>query len=212
MSTQGNVGENMLANFSRGPFDKFRDSCEFSPVDGITEEILGRLGCLRRNQRIVDVSSPVGGLEIPNSLRLLRDHEMCVLNIARSGDDLKELEKEFRNLTVCINADKQLQDILLASGIPKEFALLSINSATVDIDYQPYVVVATVNPAILPTVDYKDGFKATNSFWGAKGYSPVAMAREQIVYIRKDLTTSAEVKGVTLRNPDMLFDWGVLKK
>jgi len=207
MSTQGNVGENMLANFSRGPFDKFRDSCEISPVDGIVEEILGRLGCLRRNQRIADVSSPVGGLEIINSMRLMRDHDMCVLNVARVGDDLEELEKEFRNLTVKITNGEPLDDILSASGFPNEFALLSIDSSTVDTKFRPYVVVSTINPSIHPSASEVGGFNATNVFWSAKGYSPVAMACDNVVYIRSDLTTSAEVRGVVLRNPDMLFDW-----
>jgi hypothetical protein len=207
MSTQGNVGENMLANFSRGPFDKYRAECEFSPVDGIVEEILGRLGCLRRNQRIADVSSPVGGLEIINSMRLMRDHDMCVLNVARVGDDLEELEKEFRNLTVKITNGEPLDDILSASGFPKEFALLSIDYPTVDTEFRPFVVVSTINPSVHPTANDVGGFKSTNVFWSAKGYSPVAMAGNAVVYIRSDLTTSAEVRGVVLRNPDMLFDW-----
>lgn len=207
MSTQGNVGENMLANFSRGPFDEYKEDGEFSPVDGVIEEILGRLGCLRRNQRIVDVSSRVGDLELMHSLRLMRDHDMCVLNVTRVGDLLKDFEKEFRNLTVKITNDEPLDDILNASGFPKDFALLSIDSSTVGTEFRPYVIVSTVNPSIPPTANEVDGFNATNVFWSTKGYSPVAMADDSVVYIRNDLTTSAGVRGVVLRNPDMLFDW-----
>ena len=213
MSTQGNIGENMLSRFSKGPFESFKNDCEFSPVDAIVEEILGRLSCLRRNQRIVDVSSPIGGLEIINSLRLMRDHEMCVLNIVKPDDDLEDIKKEFRNLTVHVNeSNDKLDNILATNGIPKEFALLSIDSATVDTEFCPYVVVSTVNPAILPTVECQGGFKDATSFWNAKGYSPVCMAREHVVFIRNDLLSSAEVKGVVLRNPDMLFDWNAYKQ
>jgi hypothetical protein len=198
------VGENALARFSKGPFDKFKSEAEFSPVDGIVEEILGRLGCLRRNQRIVDI----GSNQIQHSHRLLRDHEMAVLNIARVGDDLEDLEKGYRNLTVKVNLfNENVEGIVKKHGIPDEIALMCLDSSTQETSFRPYVLVATINPSTSPSCDYPDGFKATNAFWNDKGYDLVAMVDKYVVYIRSDMTTAAEVKGVVLRNPDMLFDW-----
>ena len=198
------VGENALARFSKGPFDKFKSDAEFSQVDGIVEEILGRLGCLRRNQRVVDV----GSNQIHHSHKLLRDHEMTVLNIARVRDDLEDLEKGYRSLTVDFNMfNENVEDIMKKHGIPDEFALLCLDSSTQETSSRPCVLVATINPSMNPSCDYPDGFKATNAFWNDKGYDLVAMVDKYVVYTRSDLTTTAEVKGVVLRNPAMLFDW-----
>jgi hypothetical protein len=202
------VGENALSRFSKGPFDKFKLYAEFSPVDAIVEEILGRIGCLRRNQRIVDV----GSNQINHSHKLLRDHEMVVLNIARVGDDLKDLEKGYRNLIVHFNMfNESVDDIAKQHGIPNEFPLLCLDSSIQKMSFQPYVVVATINPSTRPDCDYPGGFKATNAFWNDEGYDLVAMVDKYVVYIRSDLTNTAEVKGVVLRNPTMLFDWRHIK-
>ncbi|AGE56226.1 hypothetical protein PBCVNEJV1_214R [Paramecium bursaria Chlorella virus NE-JV-1] len=202
------VGENALARFSRGPYDAYKADSEFSPVDAIVEEILGRLGCLRRNQRIVDMGKP----DVPNSLRLMRDHDMVVLNIASIGDD-SYIQKEYKNLTVEINMfNKKIDDIMREHGVPKELAFLSIDSGTIVTEYRPLVVAAKINPSTHPSSDYPGGFKHTNAFWNDKGYVLAAMADKYVVYVRSDLVKEADIKGVVLRNPDMLFDWKHIKR
>jgi hypothetical protein len=195
------VGENALERFARGPFDKFKKEAEFSPVDGIVEEILGRLGLLRRNQQIVDV----GPKSIVNSHKFLRDHDMRVLNIAPFG--IEESPEGFKNLTTKVNIyDENIDEILYERCI-SQVALLCADSSTLETSYDSPVVVATVNPSTPPDSDYPRGFKATNAFWKEKGYIPVAMSDKFVVYLKGELATQCEVKGVVLRNADMLFDW-----
>jgi hypothetical protein len=195
------VGENMLERFAQGPFDTFKKDAEFSPVDGIVEEILGRLGLLRRNQQIVEV----GSKSIIHSHKLLRDYGMKVLNVAPI--DMETSPEGFKNLTVKTNIYNEKIDDILYENCVSKIALLCIDSSTLEISYDSPVVVATINPSTHPDSDYPDGFRSTNAFWKEKGHVPVAMINRFVVYIKGELTTECEVKGVVLRNPDMLFDW-----
>lgn len=212
-----NAGDNMLARFARKPFANFEGG-EFSQVGNTIEEILGRLGVLRRNQRIVDVGSPIDNMEIPNSFHLMRDHEMCVLNIARPNDDLKVIEKEFKTFTVHKTDVVDIDDILNEHNFPSEFPLLSLHSKeknerdlwTTMNNYKPYVVVIPIETRIAPNCDFggdRPGFKTMNEFASAKGYSPVAHSGNLMVYVRNDLLNLAGIKKIALLTPEMFFDW-----
>jgi len=212
-----NASDNMLARFARKPFANFEGG-EFSQVGNTVEEILGRLCVLRRNQRVVDVGSPIDGMEIPNSFHLMRDHEMYVLNIARPNDDLGAVEKEFKNFTVHKTDTIDIDDILNEHNFPVEFALLSLHTKeknerdlwTTMNNYKPYVVVIPIEPRIAPHCDFggdRPGFKTMNEFASAKGYTPVAHSGNLMVYVRNDLLTMAGVKKIALLSPDMFFDW-----
>ncbi|AGE55594.1 hypothetical protein ATCVMN08101_279L [Acanthocystis turfacea Chlorella virus MN0810.1] len=201
-----NVGENALARFAKGPFDAFKEDAEFSPVDGVVEEILGRLGCLRRNQIIVDASSGEKGSVdlVQNSVKLVRDYDMRVIHVTETPMDTSDfyfrIETEFTD-------GASLADVLEKKKVPKEFPLLVIDTPTVDIPYSPLVVVTTVDTAFGPWHEGRGGFKETTEFWAEKGYGCVAMAEKFVVFVRTDLSTKVGVKNVVLRNPPMLFDW-----
>lgn len=206
-----NIGENALARFAKGPFDTFKEDAEFSPVDGVVEEVLGRLGCLRRNQIIVDASTGSEGRVdlVQNSVKLLRDFGMRVIHVTETPMDTSDfyfpLETEFTD-------GAPLEEILTKKNVPKEFPLLCIDTPTVDIPYSPLVVVTTVDTTIDPWQEGKDGFKETTVFWESKGYCCVAMAEKFLVFLRIEHATKAGVKNVVLRNPPMLFDWNAHKK
>lgn len=201
-----NVGENALARFAKGPFDAFKEDAEFSPVDGVVEEILGRLGCLRRNQIIVDASSGEKGSVdlVQNSVKLVRDYDMRVIHVTETPMDTSDfyfrIETEFTD-------GASLEDVLEKKKVPKEFALLVIDTPTVDIPYSPLVVVTKVDTTLGPWHEGKGGFKETTEFWEKKGYSCVSMAEKFVVFVRTELSTKAGVKNIVLRNPPMLFDW-----
>ncbi|AGE50119.1 hypothetical protein ATCVCanal1_248L [Acanthocystis turfacea Chlorella virus Canal-1] len=206
-----NIGENALARFAKGPFDSFKEDAEFSPVDGIVEEILGRLGCLRRNQIIVDASAgSAGNVDlVQNSVKLLRDYGMRVIHITETPMDTSDfyfkLETEFTN-------GASVEEILKKKNVPKEFPLLVIDTSTINIPYSPLVVVTTVAPSVDPWQEGKDGFKETTAFWESKGYCCVAMAEKFLVFMRTELSAKVGVKNVVLRNPQMIFDWKAHKK
>jgi hypothetical protein len=200
-----NIGENALARFAKGPFDQFKEDAEFSPVDAIVEEILGRLGCLRRNQVVVDIISEDGNIVLQNSIKFLRDYDMRVFHITEAPKDMSEFY--FKNLETEIVNDSSVEEILKKKNVPKEFPLMCIDTPTIDIPYSPFVMVTTVDTTVGPWHEGKHGFKETVESWAEKGYSCVAMAEKFLVFVRTDKTLKAGVKGVVLRNPQMLFDW-----
>ncbi|AGE56580.1 hypothetical protein ATCVNEJV2_289L [Acanthocystis turfacea Chlorella virus NE-JV-2] len=202
-----NIGENALARFAKGPFNAFKEDAEFSPVDAIVEEVLGRLGCLRRNQVIVDIISEYSSIVLQNSIKLLRDYDMRVIHITEYPKDMSDFH--FSNLETEVLSGVSVEDILKKKHVPKEFPLLCIDTATVDIPYSPLVIVATVDTTLNPWESGKNGFKETTEAWEEKGYSCVAMAEKFIVLIRTDDATKVGVKNIVLRNPPMLFDWQV---
>jgi hypothetical protein len=200
-----NIGENALARFAKGPFEQFKGDAEFSPVDAIVEEILGRLGCLRRNQIVIDVGSADDKFVVPNSIKMLRDYEMRVIHITETPKDMDSFF--FKNIETEIANAASVEEILKKRNVPKEFPLLCIDTPAIDIPYSPLVVVTTVDTTIDPWHAGKDGFKETTETWNDKGYTCVAMAEKFLVFLRTDNTLKAGVKGVVLRNPQMLFDW-----
>ncbi|AGE49101.1 hypothetical protein ATCVBr0604L_259L [Acanthocystis turfacea Chlorella virus Br0604L] len=200
-----NIGENALARFAKGPFDAFKEDAEFSPIDAIVEEILGRLGCLRRNQVVVDIISDYSSIVLQNSIKLLRDYDMRVIHITKYPKDMSEFH--FSNIETEVQNEVPVGEILKKKNVPKEFPLLCIDTATVDIPYSPLVVVATVDTTLNPWESGNNGFKETTEAWAEKGYSCVAMAEKFIVLIRTNDATKAGVKNIVLRNPPMLFDW-----
>ena len=201
-----NIGENALARFAKGPFDAFKEDAEFSPVDGVVEEILGRLGCLRRNQIVVDAG--VGSADrvnlVQNSVKLLRDFDMRVIHVTDTPMDTSDF---YFRLETEITNGASLEDILKKKNVPKEFPLLCIDTPTTDIPYSPLVVVTTVDTAFDAWQEGKGGFKETTEFWAEKGYACVAMAEKFLVFLRADNAAKVGVKNIVLRNPPMLFDW-----
>jgi len=213
---------NMLAEFVKGPFVKFKGG-EFSETEGIIEEILGRLGCLRRNQRCVEIGAP-DGIAIPNTFNLMKNYEMHVLSVETQFDaetDIAEIEKEFRITVVKSDVDN-IENVLEENGIPKEFAVLSIDANGLEYDifektnFEPLVVVVPIDPKIRPTEIQTPGsgvrasFKTMNDMASNKGYSIVAHAGCSVVYVRDDLIKNLHIKGFHRRSSEQLFDWSFL--
>ena len=124
-----NIGENALARFAKGPFDAFKEDAEFSPVDAIVEEILGRLGCLRRNQVVVDIISDYSSIVLQNSIKLLRDYDMRVIHITEYPKDMSEFH--FSNIETEVQNGVPVDEILKKKNVPKEFPLLCIDRKSV---------------------------------------------------------------------------------
>ncbi|AGE54563.1 hypothetical protein PBCVKS1B_275L [Paramecium bursaria Chlorella virus KS1B] len=222
MTTDTKETVNMLAEFVKGPFVKFKGG-EFSETEGIVEEILGRLGCLRRNQRCVEIGAP-DGIAIPNTFNLMKTHEMHVLYLETEFDpetDIMEIEKEFRITAVKTNS-KDVETVIEEHGMPKEFAVMSIDANGLEYDifektkFEPLVVVVPINPKIRPTeeqtpsIGVRASFKTMNDMAAKKGYSIVAHAGCSIVYVRDDLVKNLHIKGFHRRSTDQLFDWSFL--
>jgi hypothetical protein len=205
-----NIGENALARFAKGPFEQFKGDAEFSPVDAIVEEILGRLGCLRRNQIVIDVGSADDKFVVPNSIKMLRDYDMHVIHITETPKDMSNFF--FKNIETKIANVASTEEILKKRNVPKDFPLLCIDTPVIDIPYSPLVVVATVDTIVDPWKDGKNGFKETTDAWAEKGYTCVAMAEKFLVFLRTEDIVKAGVKNIVLRNPQMLFDWKVHNK
>lgn len=202
-----NMEENALARFAKKPFDPYKKYSEFSPVDGVVEEILGRLGCLRRNQIVVDVGKTEEDI-LPNTFKLLRDHDMRVVHISDYGEGTKDIEKEFKNFVVAVNVfGEHVDDIMKKLSVPAEFALLCLDSSVVETEFKPNVIVSTIDVEVDPEIDRYGGFKSTVEFWNDKNYTLVDHGGKYLVFVRSYLVFNIGVKPVVTRNPSMLFDW-----
>ncbi|AGE54871.1 hypothetical protein FK949_gp162 [Paramecium bursaria Chlorella virus NYs1] len=213
---------NMLAEFVKPPFSKFKGG-EYSEVEGIIEEILGRLGCLRRNQRCVEIGAS-DAIAIPNTFNLMKNYEMHVLYIETEFDsktDISDIEKEFR-VTVVKTEAKNVENVMKDHEISREFAVMSIDANGLEYDifektkFEPLVVIVPIDPKIRPTeeqspsVGVRASFKTMNELASKKGYSIIAHAGYSVVYVRNDLIKDLHIKGFHRRSTDQYFDWSFL--
>ena len=136
---------------------------------------------------------------------MLRDYDMHVIHITETPKDMSNFF--FKNIETKIANVASTEEILKKRNVPKDFPLLCIDTPVIDIPYSPLVVVTTVDTTVDPWKDGKNGFKETTEVWNDKGYTCVAMAEKFLVFLRTEDTVKAGVKGVVLRNPQMLFDW-----
>lgn len=147
--------ENSLTKLARGPLHAFKGQC----IDDVLEEILGRLGCLRRNQPIFVPDS----VKLNVISKLVTEHRMFV-----TTDECKE-------------------------------AVLAVVESLGRLAAKPHVVALEfVNNNITEyTKHTADG--------EGLGYVPAIVSDGHIVFVRKDVAYTVGVKGVNLRNFDIIF-------
>ncbi|ABT14820.1 hypothetical protein NY2A_B421L [Paramecium bursaria Chlorella virus NY2A] len=222
MAINGKESVNMLSEFAKPPFSKFKGG-EYSEVEGIVEEILGRLGCLRRNQRCVEIGAS-DGIAIPNTFNLMKNHEMHVLYIETEFDsktDIADIEKEFR-VTVVKTESKNVENVMEDHGMPREFVVMSIDANGLEYDifektkFEPLIVIVPIDPKILPSehknasIGVRASFKTMNDLAVKKGYSIAAHVGHFVVYIRNNMIKNLRLKGFHKRSTDHYFDWSFL--
>jgi nitrogenase molybdenum-iron protein alpha/beta subunit len=190
------------------------------------EEILGRLGVLRRNQWCVEVGSP-DGIPIPITLELADEHEMNVLAILTHLDDEKDFElvKDRKNVFVKkIDTIDDMDVIISENKLPEDITVLAVDTNGLEYDlwkrmekYRPFVVVMPTDPTIPPgeiqhaSEGVYASFTVMNELAASKGYTLVAHTGS-VVYVRNDLLKELGIKGINLRNIDMLFDWSFINR
>ena len=166
--------ENALVRIAKGPFSKFKED----GLAGILEEIFGRLGVLRRNQRVMNIKFH-DTMDDYACFQLFQEYEFHVVNAN------------------FIDVDQVLQENKFA----KEFPLLMIDTldAWEKTEYQPMVVTIKLSEVTLE--DYNKSVERS----GELGYIPVALTEGVVVFVRHDLANDAGVKGINRRNFDIIF-------
>ena len=166
-----------LARIAKGPFSKFKEGGIYS----ILEEIMGRLGVLRRNQRVVNIKCPTT-VDSYACFQLFEEYELVVVDI--------------------VNTDKlHIGKVLQENNFPTEFPLLMIDTldAWIRTEYKPLIVAIKLPEVTL--AEYNKSVEVSTDL----GYIPVALTEGVVLFIRHDLANEAGVKGINRRNFDILF-------
>lgn len=224
------VGENELTRFARGTFDKYRKNVySQNGEDGVLEEVLGRLGMLRRNQWAFECGA-LDGVQFSNTLNLVEKHGFCVLAVEGDATKFVELERTAREVRgmVAVRAWLELDrdtigELLAQHGVPKDFALMSIDIDSFDYQawrnldptYRPVVVVIEVDSSFPPgerqvhdpeKAGSMTSFTSMLELGRSKGYTLVAHTGNMI-FVRDDQVPRLGMKMVDIRRPDKLFCW-----
>jgi hypothetical protein len=183
--------ENVLGNFSKGPFDDFKRGD--TPEEGVVEEILGALGSLRRNQWIVEI----GYGDRPKFASFATEHEFNILLVHRDAEpsDVRGIHAA-RDLDSCV--------------FPADPAVVSFFDDAYDTwknaTTRPLVVVARIDPSVPPGVSGPTTFTGMVELGATKGYVPVCHA-DGLVFVRDDVVKRLSIPTVNFRNPERLFEY-----
>lgn len=168
---------NSLERIAKGPFSSFKEG----GFESIIEEIMGRLGVLRRNQRILNIKYPTT-VDNYACFQLFEEYELNVVNVVNTDN---------------LHIGKVLQE----NNFPTEFPLMMIDAleAWVQTEYKPAIVAIKLSDVTLE--EYQKSVELSETL----GYFPVALAEGTVIFIRKYLANEAGVKGINRRNFDILF-------
>jgi len=167
----------MLGRIAKGPFSAFKEG----GFGCILEEIMGRLGVLRRNQWVLNIKYPTT-MDNYACFKLFEEYEMNVVNVVN---------------TETLNLEQALQE----NNFPTEFPVMMIDTLDTWIrtEYKPLIV--TIKLSEVTINEYKKSVEISAYF----GYIPVALAECTVIFIRHDLANDAGVKGINRRNFDIIF-------
>jgi len=154
--------ENALTRISKGPMHAFKTE----EIGLIFEELLGRLGVLRRHQKIVYI----GDMKVQMIYKLVNEHFMFVTQ--------KDIKQEIPLLIIdtenAIDAWKNIKCNPMVVAI--DFSEKTIQ------EYNKYIEIA-------------DQLE----------YVPVIISDEMLILIRRDLALKVGIKGINLRNYNIIF-------
>jgi len=153
--------KNALTKLSQGPMHAFKGR----EVSLVLEELLGRLGVLRRNQTI----RYVGDMNINLVLKLIREHGMYAT------------VEEYADVALAIVDSKEPLELWKNAKFNAMVTAVRFPMCTIDA-YNTYVSMGT-----------------------ELGCVPVIVSGEMLVFVRRDLANDAGIKGINLRNFDIVF-------
>jgi hypothetical protein len=169
--------ENVLTKIAKGPFSKFKEG----GFGSIIEELMGRLGVLRRNQRVLNIKYPTT-MDNYACFQLFEEYELNVVDVVNTDN---------------IHIGKVLQE----NNFPTEFPVMMIDTlgAWVQTEYKPMIVAIKLSEVTLE--EYNKSVELATGI----GYLPVALTEGTVIFVRRDLSNEAGVKGINMRNFDIVF-------
>jgi hypothetical protein len=212
------------------PFNKYQsDRFSQNGEDGVIAEILKRLDLLKEKSWCVEFGA-WDGKHLSNTFALVDGHDFRAVFI--EGDrtrfnDLLETATQYPQIVpVCayvsaVSDDSQsLDKILMATGIPSSFTLLSIDIDSFDLDvweslthYEPIVVVIEINSSVPPGIVWRHSrntqgntFSATCNVASRKGYTLVCHTGN-LVFVRNDHVGNLNIEDRYVNYPELLFQF-----
>jgi len=222
--------EHPLRAFSKNIFSQFGE-------DGILEEIFKRLNFTDQPQWCVEFGAWDGKL-YSNTFNFVSSHGWRAVYIEADSTKFTDLQKTARDWPniIPIHAfvvpeagdEQSLERLLSKTPIPKDFALLSIDVDSYDLDiweslhgYSPAVVVIEVEssfpPGILIRYDHIKGVNHFKDYWAGNSFSAtVAVGKEKgyqcvchtgnVIFVRNDLVHKIGLDQRYLLYPELSFD------
>lgn len=213
----------------RLPLNKFQSNVySQSGEDGVLAEILRRLGISGNSGQWCVEFGAWDGKHLSNTFALVERAHYSAVYIEgdkRRFEDLKKTAQQHPSIVpLCAyvgatpDDPASLDRLLAQTGIPKEFAVLSIDIDSHDLDvwesfvnYSPKIVVIEINSSVPPGVIWRHGPKTPGNTFSAtwrvaqdKGYELVCHTGN-LIFVRKDLVASLEIDARFLKYPELLF-------
>ena len=214
--------------YSHLPLNKYQsDIYSQNGEDGVISEILRRLKNAEVNQWCVEFGA-WDGKYLSNTFALVENQNFNAIYIecdeTRFKDLLATSAQNPRITPICkmisrkSGDEESLDSILGATLIPSDFALLSIDVDSYDLDiwesltkYQPLVVVIEINSNVLPGIIWRHSnttpgntFTATLNVAKEKGYTLVCHTGN-LIFVRNDHVMKLDIAQRFMSFPELLF-------
>ena len=214
--------------YSHLPLNKYQsDIYSQNGEDGVIGEILRRL----KNSEVKEWCVEFGawdGKHLSNTFALVENQNFNAIYIESDNTRFKDLlatsVQNPRITPICKKISRMsgnedsLDSILGTTLIPSDFALLSIDVDSYDLDiwesltnYQPIVVVIEINSSVLPGIIWRHSnttqgntFTATLNVAKEKGYTLVCHTGN-LIFVRNDHMMKLEIDQRFISFPELLF-------
>ena len=210
------------------PFNKYQsDVYSQNGEDGVIGEILQRL----EKNVVKDWCVEFGawdGVHLSNTFSLVKNQDFNAVYIESDSMRFKDLLGTAalypRIVPICkqisreFGVEDSLDSILGTTEIPSDFALLSIDVDSYDLDiwesltnYQPLIVIIEINSSVLPGIIWRHSnttpgntFTATLNVAKEKGYTLVCHTGN-LIFVRNDHVMELDIDQRFINFPELLF-------
>ena len=204
--------------------------------DGVLQEILKRLIVISTAEKpaVCVEFGAWDGKHLSNTYNLVKNHEWHAVYIEADANRYQDLLKTVAehspaitpvNALVQTEGESSLDAILLRTGIPKDFELLSIDIDSFDWqiwhslkEFCPKIVVIEINSGLAPGIFqiHRGGsikgssFSSTVALGKEKGYTPV-LHTGNIIFIRDDIVCQMNMPADESNFFETLFDYSYMR-
>jgi hypothetical protein len=214
--------------YSHLPLNRYQsDIYSQNGEDGVIKEIFRRLDYSEVKKWCVEFGA-WDGKHLSNTFALVENQNFNAIYIESDGTRFKDLlatsAQNSRIIPICKKISRlagdedSLDSILAKTSIPSDFAILSIDIDSYDLDiwesltnYEPLVVVIEINSSVLPGIIWRHSnttpgntFTATLNVAKEKGYTLVCHTGN-LIFVRNDHMINLDIDKRFITFPELLF-------